>query len=41
MMIVFERDFLGKKIIVPTQVNEQMASVDIDFTDEIRNKQHV
>jgi hypothetical protein len=32
---------VGKEIIVPVDVNEQVTSVDIDFTVETRNPQYV
>ncbi len=31
----------GKEIVVPVDVNEQVTSVDIDFTVEARNPQYV
>jgi hypothetical protein len=32
---------VGNKIFVPVEVNEQVTSVDIDFTVETRNPQYV
>jgi len=32
---------VGNKIVVPVEVNEQVTSVDIDFTVETRNPQYV
>lgn len=34
-------DVIGKKIVVPAEVNEQVTSIDIDFTVETRNPQYV
>ena len=37
----FGENILGKTIVVPVEVNEQVTSVDIEFTVKSRNSEYV